>query len=72
MHGLTLLSILFLLFGATILSLGIWLYWTTNPISGWAGTNVTLGVLLLLGAIVFLSIGLYYEQPVVHNIIHHQ
>jgi hypothetical protein len=61
MNWTKIFSILLFLSGAVFFSLGIYLYWTTNPISGWASILVMTGLLFLLGAIVFLCIGQQYD-----------
>lgn len=64
MHSTITTSIILLFLGITFLILGIWLYWTTNPISNWASPSVVIGILLLLGAIIALCLGQNAEIPI--------
>lgn len=61
MHALKVTSILILLAGIGLFILGLVLYWTTNPISGWASASIMIGLLFLLGAIIMLAISEQYD-----------
>lgn len=63
MNSLKFVSILLLIFGGILFIIGLWLYWTTNPISGWAGFSVVTGLLFLFGAIIFLCVSQQYDTP---------
>lgn len=55
------LSIISLIGGIIIFFGGIWLYWVTDPVLGWASVLVTLGLLFLLIAIIFICLGQEYD-----------
>lgn len=61
MHILKFISIILLLSGVGFFAAGLWLYWTTNPISNWASVLIMIGIIVLLGAIILLIISLQYE-----------
>ena len=63
MHPLKIFSIILLILGALTFSGGLWLYWITNPISGWASAFIMTGILFLLEAIVLLCVVQQYELP---------
>lgn len=71
MHSAKAISIILLLVGIAALTIGLVIYWFSTPVvvnssvtssvSPWASVLVLMGILLMLGAIIFLCIGIHYE-----------
>lgn len=70
MHALKFVSILLLISGALIFAAGLFLYWTTDPISGWAGGLIVIGLLFLLGSIIMLCVSLQYDMEPLSQRLH--
>lgn len=68
MHFLKITGILILIIGIILFTIGLLLYWRTNPISGWASFNLTMGTLLLLGAIILLCVSQQYDMRPIDNL----
>lgn len=62
MHGLTIASIILLIFGIITFLSGTYLLWKTSPPYSVASLLITTGLLFMLGSIVALCISLQYNN----------